>query len=71
TNGLSKVSDNDLRELLRAHHRGELPSPVTRIGLAQTGLLRLGDELDVLHGLDAAGVRAVLVAVLCERRAKR
>ena len=66
--GLVSVSDDDLRELLRQIHRGELVCPITRIGLATVGLLRLGDDLDVLQGLDERGVRAVLVSVLAERR---
>lgn len=66
--GLVDVSESDLVALYRAVHRGELPCPITRIGLAPTGLLRLGDDLDVLHGLDEPGVRAVLVSVIAERR---
>lgn len=69
--GLVGVSDADLVALLRAVHRGELTCPISRIGLAQTGLLRLGDDLEALHGLDERGVKAVLVAVLAERRARR
>lgn len=69
--GLVGVTDADLVALLRALHRGELECPITRIGLAQAGLLRLGDELEVLRDLDERGCRAVLVAVLVERRRGR
>lgn len=65
--GLKAVKSEDLKRILRAVHRGELPCPINRIGLASTGLLRLGDDLDVLRGLDEPGVRAVIVAVLSER----
>jgi len=67
SHGLKAVKSSDLKLLLKAVHRGELPCPITRIGLATTGLLRLGDDLDALRGLDEAGVRAVIVAVLAER----
>lgn len=66
--GLKNVRTEDLKAILRAVHRGELPCPITQTGLAITGLLRLGDELDVLRELDERAVRAVLVAVLSERR---
>ena len=66
--GLVTVTDADLKDLLRHVHRGTLSCPITRIGLAQVGLLRLGDELDVLQGLDERGVRAVVTAVFAERR---
>lgn len=66
--GLVAVAESDLVALLRAVHRGELPCPITRTGLAIVGLLRLGDELDVLQGLDERAVKAVLVSVIAERR---
>lgn len=67
SSGLTTVTDAQLRALLKAVHRGELPCPIDRVGLATVGLLHLGDELDVLRGLGPDGVRAVLVAVLAER----
>lgn len=66
-NGLRDVKIDDLRALLAAVHRGELPCPFTRTGLAVIGLLRLADDLGHLRGLDAKGVTAVLVAVIAER----
>lgn len=66
--GLRDVRTSDLKALLKAVHHEELPCPITQKGLATTGLLRLGDSLEVLRGLDQRGVRAVLVAVLSERR---
>ena len=68
TSGLKQVSTGDLKEILRLVHRKELPCPIDRIGLATTGLLRLGDDLEILQGLDERATRAVLVAVLAERR---
>ena len=65
---LREISSDDLKLLLRAVHRGELECPISRSALAQNNLLRLGDELGHLRGLDSRGVQAVLVAVLAERR---
>ncbi len=67
TGGLTALSTDELRLLLRVVHQGQLPCPIDRIGLASTGLLRIGDHLGVLRGVDEAGVRAVLVCVLAER----
>jgi hypothetical protein len=66
--GLTAIKTDDLRELLRAVHRGDLPCPITQIGLGRAGLLRLVDDLGHLRGLDDHAVRAVLVAALAERR---
>ena len=66
--GLRAVKDDDLVAMLRAVHRDELACPITQPGLAMCGLLRIADEIDVLRGLDKAGTRAVLVAVIAERR---
>lgn len=66
-NGMKNVKTHDLKDLLRAVHRGELPCPITQDGLAATGLLRLGDQLSHIRGLDEAGVKAVLIAVIAER----
>ena len=62
------VKTADLQALLRCVHRGELACPVDRVGLAIVGLLRLGDELELLAGLDARATQAVIVGVLAERR---
>jgi hypothetical protein len=67
--GLSAVRTVDLELLLRKVHREELSCPITQIGLAEAGLLRLGDDLGHLRGLEVAAIRAVLVAVLAERAA--
>ena len=49
-------------------YAGTLVCPIDRIGLAVIGLLRLGDDLELLAGLDAKATQAVLVAVLMERQ---
>lgn len=71
SNGLKHVSSEDLKALLRALHRGELKTPIARTTLTEVGFFHLGDEVDVLRGLDDAGVRAVLVSVLAERQPRR
>lgn len=68
TGGLVELSTDELQLLLRAVHRGELSCPVDRIGLATVGLLRIGDHIGILGGLDERGVKAVLISVLAERR---
>ncbi|MFM2161082.1 MAG: hypothetical protein RLZZ383_594 [Pseudomonadota bacterium] len=65
--GLRDVRTEDLTALLRAVHRGELPCPITQIGLGRVGLLRLVDDLGHLRELDTRATTAVLVAVLAER----
>ncbi|TNE87305.1 MAG: hypothetical protein EP330_18995 [Deltaproteobacteria bacterium] len=66
--GLKNVATKDLEQLLRLVHRGELSCPIDQTGLAVAGMLRLGDDLGHLRGLDEQAVRAVLVAVLAERK---
>lgn len=68
--GLTGLSTIDLQRLLRALHRRELSCPVGHASLHVAGLSYLVDRLDALRGLDERAVRAVLVAVLAERRAR-
>ena len=66
--GLTHLSDKDLTNLLRALHKGDLRCPLTFQTLAIAGLSYLQDKVDFLQGADEPTVRAVLVAVLAERR---
>lgn len=69
--GLTDVSTAHLKDLLRHYHRGELDVPVTIVGLTRLGFQNRSDPLlETFRGLDAAGVRAVLTAVLAERVAQ-
>lgn len=68
TGGLTALSVEELQLLLKVIHRGELACPIDRIGLATVGLLRVGDHIGILTNLDEAGVKAVLVSVIAERR---
>ena len=65
---LTGVTDEQLRTALRMLHRGELEAPLTIVGLTRIGLQNCANDfLDHLRGVNTAGVRAVLVAVLAER----
>ncbi len=66
--GLAHLSEKDLKRLLSALHKQELACPVNFKSLAMTGLSYLQDKIDFLQGLDEPAVRAVLIAVLAERR---
>ena len=68
TNGLTALTEDELTTLLRHVHRGHLPCPITPHGLACVGCQHLSDKIDLLKGLDERGVRAVLIAVISERR---
>jgi hypothetical protein len=68
--GLVDVPTEQLTALFRAQVRGELNCPLTAWEIARHGLQSWQAELlDGLRGLPAEGVRAVLVAVLAERKA--
>ena len=68
TLGLVSVETELLRQLLRHVHRGEILAPMTPAKLAPMGFQHHSEALmGTLRGLDDAGVRAVLVAVLAER----
>lgn len=69
--GLTDVSESDLKKALQMLHQGHLQGPVDAGRLARVGLQHCqGPLLQMLRGLDDAGVRAVLVAVLSERAAR-
>lgn len=66
--GLTRISEDNLRRLLQAVHRGTLQTPITRGCLIAHAFGHIEGGLDLLVGLDEAGARAVLVAVLAERK---
>ena len=66
--GLTKVSTGELEELLRALHRGHLVFPIRASELIGNGFPHIAEKTDLLQGLDEKGLRAVLVAVIAERR---
>jgi hypothetical protein len=66
---LTQVPTRDLETLLARLHKGQLTTPITHQTLLVAGLPHLVDRLGFLSGLDVAAARAVLVAVIAERRA--
>ncbi len=69
---LTQVADDALKQLLRAVHHSDIALPLSLPELTRHGLQHCASPLmAALRGLDAAGVRAVLVAVLAERAAAR
>ncbi len=67
---LTGVPSDELKLLLRYIHRREVACPITPVEIARIGLQNRSAELmQSLRGLDEAGTRAVLVAVLAERLA--
>ena len=65
---LSQTPTEDLEILLRFAHQGKIDYPVTRKMLLLMGMNRMAEMADILFGLDERGTRAVLIAVLAERR---
>ncbi len=69
---LVPLEDDSLKVLLRCLYRGDLSAPLDLPGLTRVGLQYCAEELlHHLRGLDQLAVRAVVVAVLAERRAAR
>ncbi|MCA9542923.1 MAG: hypothetical protein KC613_00990 [Myxococcales bacterium] len=69
TAGLTAIPDPELARLFRLSVRGELPDPIERKALLLRGFNQLADHAEVLHGLSAPAVQAVLKAVIAERKA--
>jgi hypothetical protein len=69
--GLHRVSNAELTRLLRALHRGALPSPISRSSLIEKAFGHVEAHLDLLIGRDIAAAKAVLLAVLGERGAEQ
>lgn len=66
--GLTRVPTAELEQLLRLYYRRTLELPLTRATMMAMGLNRLSLDAELLIGLDEAGFKAVLVAVIAERR---
>jgi hypothetical protein len=70
TNALVGVPTRHLEQLLAMLYRKQLVLPLTHPTLLEAGLPHLVDKVGFLHGLDHDALRAVLVAVIAERRAQ-
>jgi len=71
TPGLSGLKLLDLKRLLSRVHDGSLPCPMDPGRLHAAGLSYLVDRVNFLSGHDERTVRAVLVAVIAERKDER
>lgn len=69
--GLTGVPTDHLERLFRRLVRGELTLPLSKASLLAMGFNEVAVGGDVLLGLDERGVRAVLVAVIAERKRAR
>lgn len=68
--GLSRVSSDALRQLLKHVYRTELAVPLTLPELTRFGLQYCASDLmGALRGLDARSIQVLVVCVLAERKA--
>jgi hypothetical protein len=66
--GLTSLTTEQLKKLLKYLHDGSLELPLTAHSIATVGFQFRHQELTgAMRGLDEAGVRAVLVCVIAER----
>ena len=66
--GLTGLTLEELKRLLRYLHHGELSCPVDIVELARLGFQHRGEILlNVFRGLDKRAVQAVVTAVIAER----
>ena len=66
--GLTSLTTEHLKTLLKYLHNGSLSLPLTAHSIAAAGFqFRHHELMDALRGLDEPAVRAVLVCVLAER----
>jgi len=69
--GLTRVSDDELRRLLKALHRELLRTPITRSGLIEAAFGHIEADLEPMVGRDQRSAQALIVCVLAEREAAR
>ena len=66
--GLTTLTTEQLKKLLKYLHDGSLETPLTAHSIACAGFqFRHAELMSALRGLDEMGIRAVLVCVLAER----
>jgi hypothetical protein len=69
--GLTHLTTAQLERLLKAVHREQVNCPLEATEVHLAGLSDVADRMDALRGLDQRAVKAVLVAVIAERRRAR
>ncbi len=67
--GLTEVTTDELKSLLRWVHNGTLPCPFDKSVLMAMGLEHIAIKIDPVCGLEKPAVRACLVVALSERMA--
>lgn len=65
--GLTRVSVDELKRLLRAFHRKLVPEPIRRSALIEAGFGHVEEHLDALVGRDLSSAQAIVSVVLAER----
>lgn len=66
--GLTSLTTDHLKRLLKYVHEGSLELPLTAHSIAAAGFqFRHHELMSALRGLDEAAIRAVLVCVIAER----
>ncbi len=65
--GLTEIPTRDLKKLLRAIHRQQVPFPLNSSIFMTMGMNRVATSGSILCGLDERAARAVLTSVLAER----
>lgn len=66
--GLTRLTVEELEELLRALYLGRLRFPLRMSYLIGNGFPHIAEKAEVLQGLDERGLRVLLVSVIAERR---
>jgi len=65
--GLHRLSDHELKRLLRALHRDVFTEQITRSALIEKAFGHIEAHLDLIVGRDVPGAKAVVIAALAER----
>ena len=68
--GLTKLTDDEIKELLTWLHRGHLRFPIRLADLIGGGLPHVAEKAEIVAGLDEKGLRALLVSVMAERKSR-
>jgi hypothetical protein len=66
--GLHRLSNDELKRLLRALHRGALPSPITRSALIEKAFGHIEADLEPIVGRDVESAKT-MIGVLFKQRA--
>lgn len=65
--GLRHIQTERLKALFKLVVAGKVVAPVSNMILHLAGFSDVADQMEILYGLDQAGLRAALVIALAER----